>query len=216
LQTIREQFYLVYATGRSYDSACQLKTEAQLLEPDYWITSVGTAIYHQGQVDNLWAKHLSENWNRDAVTAVTEAFPSLKLQPAGEQNPYKVSFWLTEAAPTSVLKRLERSLHQANLAAQVVFSSGRDIDILPLWGTKGHALTYLLKNLRVHLQDTLVCGDSGNDISLFAQMTKGVIVQNAQPELLSWYHQHRHPWHYLAQSAYARGIHEALDHFEFI
>jgi hydroxymethylpyrimidine pyrophosphatase-like HAD family hydrolase len=74
-------------------------------------------------------------------------------------------------------------------------------------------MTYLQTQLKIPKVATLVCGDSGNDISLFTQKTLGVIVNNAQPELLQWYQQYRAPGHYYASAPYAAGIYEALDYF---
>jgi sucrose-6F-phosphate phosphohydrolase len=107
-------------------------------------------------------------------------------------------------------------LRQAGLAAQVVFSSGRDVDILPQFSNKGNATAYLQKRLQVHQETTLVCGDSGNDISLFEAPARGVIVSNAQPELLDWYRNFGQSHHYLAQRPCAAGILEAIEYFELL
>ena len=216
LMAQRQQFYLVYATGRSYLSARHLQQQAQLLEPDYWITSVGSEIYYRGEVDPQWAQHLCQDWDREAVAAIAQQLPFLLRQPDSEQNSWKVSFRLEERAGIGSLERLERRLQQARLNAQIIFSSGRDVDLLPKQGNKGQAATYLRQYLGVPPEDTLVCGDSGNDISLFQQPARGVIVGNAQPELLQWYYQDNRPWHYLAKSPYAGGIIEALYHFNFL
>ncbi|MEL6786638.1 MAG: HAD family hydrolase, partial [Cyanobacteria bacterium J06607_15] len=63
---------------------------------------------------------------------------------------------------------------------------------------------------------TIVCGDSGNDISMFAGQEKGLIVANAKPELLQWYEVNSSDNHYLAKSNCAAGIMEGLQHFSFI
>lgn len=216
LMAQRQQFYLVYATGRSYLSARRLQQQAGLLEPDYWITSVGSEIYYRGEVDPQWAKHLSQDWNREAVVAIAHQLPFLLPQPESEQNPWKVSFWLEETADIKAIERLKREFQQARLNAQIIFSSGRDVDILPCRSNKGQAATYLREWLGIPPEKTLVCGDSGNDISLFQQPARGVIVRNAQSELLQWYYNGDRPWHYLAKSPCAGGILEALHHFNFI
>ena len=72
-----------------------------------------------------------------------------------------------------MINNLKLRLQQSRLNAQVVFSSGRDVDILPQNSNKGNATIYLQKRLAVSADKTLVCGDSGNDISLFDVNARG-------------------------------------------
>ena len=99
---------------------------------------------------------------------------------------------------------------------QVIFSSGKDVDFLPKRSNKGNATRYLQKQLQMSGEKTLVCGDSGNDISLFETDSRGVIVNNAQPELLAWHQEEGENRHYLAKSGYAAGILEAIAYFGFL
>jgi sucrose-6-phosphatase len=216
LRAVRHQIYLIYATGRSYSSARRLQDRKQLLEPDYWITGVGTEIYQQADRDLVWAEQLSQNWDRDAVVEIAAAFPDLTPQTEQEQNPWKVSYLLYSAMADAIVQDLRSKLAQAGLEAQVIYSSSEDVDILPRLGNKGLAMTYLRKRLQIPAEKTLVCGDSGNDISLFQQNTPGVLVGNARSELLEWYQQQGQLHHYLAEAMYAGGILEALDHLGWV
>lgn len=217
LAPLRDRLWLIYATGRSYGSAQRLKHREQLLHPDYWVTSVGTEIHDQEKKDGEWTAWLSQDWQRESiVTLIQSAFPDLIPQPNQEQNPHKLSYFLRSPFAESILANLQLKLSQARLSAKIIFSSNEDVDILPLQGDKGLAVTYLRKKLQIPPEATLVCGDSGNDISLFQQSTLGVIVRNAQPELLTWYRQQGQPYHYWAQSPYAWGILEALFHFKLL
>ncbi|BFM40812.1 sucrose-phosphate phosphatase [Synechocystis sp. LKSZ1] len=213
LQARRREVCLVYATGRSYASARHLQAEVGLLEPDYWITAVGSEIYGPQGLDSIWAKHLSIGWQRQAIVDLATQMTGLRPQPSQEQNPWKISFYLDSPALVPVLQDLQHQLEQARLQAQIIFSSGRDVDLLPRNGNKGNASQYLRKQLGFSPQQTLVCGDSGNDISLFTGEAYGVIVNNAQAELLHWYHRHGQTHHYYAQASHAAGILEALAYF---
>lgn len=211
----RSKFCLVYATGRSYTSTCELIAEKQLLEPDYLIAGVGSEIYQNGTLDLDWAEHLSHNWDKLAIASITQQFSQLQLQSPQEQNPWKMSFFLQQTPPVAaaILNDLQQKLSAAGLAAQIIFSSNRDLDILPQNSNKGNAVTYLQKRLQIRSEATLVCGDSGNDISMFEQDVRGVIVGNAMSELLEWYRKCGSQNHYLARSKCAGGIMEGMKHF---
>lgn len=216
LASIRDRLCLVYATGRSHASAQRLKHRAQLLQPDFWVTGVGTEIHDQNTEDATWAEWLSQDWHREEIAALAQGFPELIPQPGREQNSRKLSYFLRSSLAESILANLQLKLSQANLPAKIIFSSNEDVDILPVRGDKGLAVTYLREKLQIPAEATLICGDSGNDISMFQQSTPGVIVCNAQPELLNWYRQQGQSHHYYAQSAYAWGILEALFHFKLL
>lgn len=93
LRSLRSQFCLVYATGRSYTSTCELIAQKQLLDPDYLIAGVGSEIYQNGTLDLDWATHLSHNWDKLAVASIAQQFSQLELQSPLEQNPWKMSFF---------------------------------------------------------------------------------------------------------------------------
>ncbi|WP_287129084.1 sucrose-phosphate phosphatase [Candidatus Cyanaurora vandensis] len=208
-----EQVKLVYATGRSLTSAQGLQREKTLLEPDYWAVSVGTEIYHQGELDLTWAAQLDQGWDRARVVQITTQFPQLKLQLATEQRPWKVSFTLVPGDADWIMGELTAQFQSSRLAAQLIYSSDRDLDILPKQGHKGHAVTYLQNLRQVPAEQTVVCGDSGNDLSMFQTSARGIVVGNAQLELRQWVQtadQHRH---YLAKQSHAWGILEGLAYF---
>lgn len=222
LEAERDRFYLVYATGRSFASVVQLMrdfwltTGEKLLAPDCLITGVGSEIYDQGILDYDWAEKISQNWNLNAILSITRTYPQLLIQPESERNPWKISFYLSPSVNAAILEDLRQDLRRNHLAANVVFSSGRDVDILPAEVDKGTAAMYVRARFQIPLERTLVCGDSGNDLSLYQHSTLGVIVHNAQSELLHWYKQQSNPQIYYAPSPYADGILDAIAHFNLI
>ncbi|AGF52107.1 slr0953 [Synechocystis sp. PCC 6803] len=212
----RGNFYLAYATGRSYHSARELQKQVGLMEPDYWLTAVGSEIYHPEGLDQHWADYLSEHWQRDILQAIADGFEALKPQSPLEQNPWKISYHLDPQACPTVIDQLTEMLKETGIPVQVIFSSGKDVDLLPQRSNKGNATQYLQQHLAMEPSQTLVCGDSGNDIGLFETSARGVIVRNAQPELLHWYDQWGDSRHYRAQSSHAGAILEAIAHFDFL
>ncbi len=211
---------IVYATGRSRTSYQQLKAEKSLIDPDALVTAVGTEIYLNPSEDSFdpeWAQKLSQGWNRESAVAAAAHYADLVPQEESEQRPFKVSYFLTEEAALEVVPRLESQLVSAGLNVQLVYSGGKDLDILPRSGNKGLAVQFLRNKWEVDATQTVVCGDSGNDIALFSVgEERGIIVGNARPELRQWYEDNPADYRYLAKASCAGGILEGLYHFGFL
>ena len=211
---------LVYATGRSMHSARELQVTADLLEPDYWITGVGSEVYQGTTIDRNWSEHLSYQWNRSVLwtiaTQVSKEFPALIPQPEDTSNQHKISFYLYGESTERVLSIVRNRITESGLAAQVIYSSNEDVDILPIRCDKGLAMRYVIEKMGFDNTNTIVCGDSGNDIGLFKQNTLGVVVGNARSELLYWCQEFGGETVFFAQSDYAAGILEGLAHFGIV
>ena len=211
---------IVYATGRSRSSYHQLKAEKQLLDPDALIASVGTEIYDDDghdRPDPAWSEELSPGWDRELAVATAAHYADLVPQEDSEQRPFKVSYLLTEEAAVEVLPRLESQLSERGLDVKLIYSGGKDLDILPRSADKGLAVQFLQKKWGIDATRTVVCGDSGNDIALFSVGTsRGILVGNARPELRQWYDENLADYRYLAQARCAGGILEGLHHFGFL
>jgi sucrose-6-phosphatase len=210
---------IVYATGRSKTSYQELATAKSLLTPDALIVSVGTEIYLNTatDADPAWAEHLSANWQRDRIVAIASRFADLEPQPPAEQRPFKVSYYLSASVAAAVVPQLQELLQQQDLEAEIIYSGSRDLDILPRGGDKGQAVQFLRDRWQIDPLETVVCGDSGNDISLFKYgKERGIIVGNAQSELRLWYELHPVDYHYLAVGECAGGILEGLKYFRFV
>jgi sucrose-6-phosphatase len=219
LQAHRENLFLVYSTGRSLLSYQHLRTEAELLTPDALVTSVGTEIYEHNsdRPSPEWSAQLQENWDRDLVAAIAQDFSMLVPQLDEAQGPFKASYHVAPADAEKILPELEARLQDKALSAQVIYSSGRDLDILPVAADKGNAMSFVRQQFGVPLDQSVACGDSGNDRALFRDPEQqGIIVGNALSELLDWHHQQPSPFRYLAKAHCAAGILEGLQYFQFI
>ncbi|KAF3775705.1 Sucrose-phosphatase 2 [Nymphaea thermarum] len=176
----RHNSTLVFSTGRSPTLYKKLRKEKPMLSPDITITSVGTEItYGQAMLpDDGWEHVLNKKWDR-------------KISPT-EQRPHKVSFYVEKEHAQEAITTLSDKLKDRGLDVKIIYSGGIDLDILPQGAGKGQALAYLLKKFnsegRKPPASTLVCGDSGNDADLFiVPDVYGVMVSNAQEELLLWH-----------------------------
>ena len=210
---------IVYATGRSLYLYRLLAEDKSLLAPDALITSVGTEMYFDRDYedyDREWADILSQGWNRAEIVAIASQFEKLQSQPKSEQNPFKISYYLAETEAEATIARLKSALNKRNYQIKLIYSAGQDLDLLPKNGDKGLAVQFLRQKWDVVPERTIVCGDSGNDISMFQGAEKGLIVGNAKPELRQWYEVHSSNNHYLADSVCAGGILEGLKHFGFL
>ncbi len=183
------------------------------------MTAVGTEVYFPGQEtpDPHWSAQLQTHWDRALVVSITQQFPDLMPQPEPEQRPFKVSFFLQAAVTSEVLPALEAAFQTQQLPVKLVYSGGKDLDVLPPAGDKGQAMQFVRQTLGIAATQTLACGDSGNDIALFsAGEERGLIVGNAQSELRQWHAANPSDHRHLAQAHYAAGILEGLYHFQFL
>ncbi len=210
---------IVYATGRSRSSYQDLRTTQQMLVPDALIAAVGTEMYigESDSPDPEWAAKLSYNWQREQIMSICSQFANLELQPPAEQRPFKVSYYLSTSVAAAVILQLQELFQQQNLNVEIIYSGNKDLDILPRGGDKGAAVQFLRDRWQIDPTEAVVCGDSGNDISLFKYgKERGIMVGNAHSELRLWHELHPIEHHYLAVADYAAGILEGLKYFRFV
>lgn len=200
---------LAYSSGRSFTSVTASIHATQLPDPVAVIGNVGTQIcrYPGGLPVPGWPKVGSLGWSAERVRASLADMPGLQLQPEEFQSPHKVSYFLHNAG--DVLQEVQRRLQHAQLAADIVYSSQRDLDVLPQGANKGSAARYLAHALRVPDERVIVCGDTGNDIAMFRVGFRGIIVGNALPELKALADGHA----YLAHRHHAHGVLEGMLHW---
>ncbi len=177
---------LIFNSGRLVpDMRDNLVGKDILPAPDYYIGGVGTQIFeaHSSMPLVDYSSYLREGWDRAVVEGLLVNVPGIRPQPAEFQNDFKSSWFLDNATP-EVLSNIRQSLKKAGLQVSLVYSSSRDLDILPAKANKGGALTWLCARLAIPMDTVLVAGDTGNDSGMFhLPGVRGLIVENAQPEL---------------------------------
>jgi sucrose-phosphate synthase len=202
------------ATGRRLDSALRIMKLNGIPMPDILITSVGTEIHYAPQltVDRAWFLHIDHLWMPRTVRRILSDLPGLELQPKISQSRFKISYYIDpEVSPS--LDEINRLLHQADQTVNSFLSFGQYLDIVPVRASKGMALRYFADQWDIPLEHTLVAGGSGTDEDMIRGNTLGVVVANRHGEELS--HLPNLERIYFSESGHARGILEAIDHYDF-
>ncbi|HLX94147.1 MAG TPA: HAD-IIB family hydrolase [Verrucomicrobiae bacterium] len=176
---------LCYNSGRLVQNIIDLLATKSLPWPDHIIGGVGTQIYDGRQKRPLgdFNKLFRPGWDLKKIESILTTFPGVTHQPPQFLHPYKSSWYLHQAPPETV-EQLKKLLADAGLEVNVIYSSMRDLDVMPQKTNKGYALQWLCEKISVPLNNVLVAGDTGNDSSMFLLPgVRGIVVENAQPEL---------------------------------
>lgn len=177
---------LTYNTGRSIGDTRRLLQEVALPTPNYLICGVGTEIYDfdEDKIVAGWGDVLSGKWDFDGVERIVASSSPARLQPIECQNPFKNS-WFWDNAEAREIQQLTAEITSSGYDIQAVYSSNRDLDILPAAANKGNALQWLANQLNIPLHEIIVAGDSGNDSAMYhVPDIRGVVVSNAEPSLI--------------------------------
>lgn len=179
------RWIIVYATGRSSSDVARLVARGELPRPTFTVGALGTELYEHssGGLAAVGPRFGSERWDPLQVQRLLHGFATLELQPDEYQSQYKVSYFL-EGAERSHLDSIDAALSQSRLKYELVYSGERFLDVLPRGVNKGATTRMLATRLGIPPLEVIACGDSGNDISLFQQGFRGVLVGNAEAALL--------------------------------
>ncbi|MBD2208074.1 glycosyltransferase [Calothrix sp. FACHB-1219] len=201
------------ATGRNLQSSLEMLEEYRFPMPDVLIVSTGSEIYYGAQViaDINWQRHISYHWQPEAIRQAMAELPGVKLQPPEGQGKFKISYFIDEEKSVSY-REIMRHLRRHKLHVKGIYSHNMYLDLVPIRASKGDAIRYCALKWGLPIKRFLVAGASGNDETMLAGNTLGVVVGNYSPELEKL---RSYPQVYFAQGHYAWGILEALDRYDF-
>jgi sucrose-6F-phosphate phosphohydrolase len=201
---------LVYASGQFFEPVAELVHAGILPRPWAIIGGVGTdlKIYPSGRPIFAWDERLYRRWERHRVCDSLTDVPRLTPQPEKFQGEHKVSYYLTDASPTELME-IRTRLRAADIDAEIVYSSRRDLDVLPRGIDKGSAAKFLAEYLDYESDEVIVCGNSANDLAMFQHGFRGVVVGNAHPELIAL----RDDTVYVSDLPFAAGVLDGLNHW---
>lgn len=231
LDTLRErldahrktgELFLALSTGRRLSQVLEGFEEEGIPHGDAVISQVGTEIYlppfsEEEEPLDVWNDMLLQDFSRREAESFLEGVAGVEMQPEMFNTPLKVSCYIDNADdPEASVEQIRKNAAQAGGLYQVVWSSGRDLDIIPAAAGKGKAIRFLISFLELDPERIIVAGDSGNDRSMFDEFQRGIVVANAKSELLKMREEKPVSTYYFAKSSFAAGVSEGLNYFGVI
>ena len=193
--TYKHGVLVVYVTGRNLQLTEKAIEEFGVRPPDILIGDVGTSIrkYERGewQFDDGWTEHVrcaSPRWDTSAIKAAVSEIDGLREQEAEHQNPFKQSYYADHARREEILAAItELAGGRFDEVTVYSYDSMEDkglVDLLPDSATKQTALEYVADEYGCPRNEVVFCGDSGNDIFPLTAGFLGVLVRNADEQLV--------------------------------
>ena len=193
--TRKHDVLVVYVTGRNLALTEAAVAEFGVRPPDILIGDVGTSIRKndngQWHFDQGWTEHVrraSPLWDAQVIKAKVADIDGLQEQEPEHQNPFKQSYYADHARRDAILAAIKERI-EGRYDEVIVYSydSMDDkglVDFLPNSATKQTALEYVAEEFGCEKGDVVFCGDSGNDIFPLTAGFSGVLVRNADDQLV--------------------------------
>lgn len=193
----RADVTLAYVSGRHRTLVEEAIGEYGLPVPDFVMGDVGTTLYRvdeggEWRLEQAWERRIALDWGghiASDLSPLLNGVEGLRAQEPEKQNRFKLSFYLqaecwNETFAASIRRRLAAAAIEARLVWSIddLTSEGL-LDILPRSASKRGAIEALMEIEGFGLEDTVFCGDSGNDLDVLASPVPAVLVANARPEV---------------------------------
>ena len=194
--TVEHETLVVYVTGRNLDLTEKAIEEYGVRHPDVLCGDVGTTIRSYGKdrwtPDPGWDAHVrrvSPRWDAVAIRDAVAAIDGLREQESEHQNAFKQSYYVDHARRQAVLEEVDERI-KGKFDEVIVYSfdsqDGKGLlDFLPASATKQTALEYVAEARGCPKGEVVFCGDSGNDIFPLTAGFRGVLVRNADDQLVA-------------------------------
>jgi hypothetical protein len=195
--TARPEVTLAYVSGRHRALIEDAIVNYRLPTPDFVIGDVGTTLYRVGQelawtqLDD-WEDQIARDWSghtHGELRALLRDIPVLRLQERSKQSRLKLSFYLPLYQEIDELAAIIRArLEPLGVRTRLVWSVDdvADIgllDVLPASASKLHAIEALALAQGCTPDQTVFCGDSGNDLDVLVSRIPAVLVANSRTDV---------------------------------
>jgi sucrose-6F-phosphate phosphohydrolase len=193
--TEKHDVFVVYVTGRNLNLTEQAIRQYGVRFPDVLIGDVGTTIrkYHDGDwhFDEGWINHVthsSPRWDNPGIKQALAGIEGLREQEAEHLNTFKQSYYVVHENRDAILQVVDERI-RGRFDETIIYSfdsqDGKGLlDVLPNSANKQTALEYLAEEYRIDKSQVVFCGDSGNDIFPLTAGFSGVLVRNADEQLV--------------------------------
>jgi sucrose-6F-phosphate phosphohydrolase len=193
--TERNGVLVVYVTGRNLELTEGAIQEFGVRHPHVLIGDVGTTIrkYEHGDwsFDEGWiehVKHASPRWDAGAIRQAVAGVDGIREQEAEHQNQFKQSYYVDHGRREEILRRVDDQV-KGRFDEVIIYSydsqDGKGLlDFLPNSATKQTGLEYVCEEFGTKKEEAVFCGDSGNDIFPLTAGFCGVLVRNADEQLV--------------------------------
>ncbi len=194
--TERHEVLVVYVTGRNLRLTEDAIEEYGIRHPHVLIGDVGTSIRKyagDGWVaDTGWDAHVrqtSPGWDVRAIRSALSGIEGLTEQEREHCGPFKQSYYVDHDRREIILATVDERV-KGKFDEVIVYSydsrTGKGLlDLLPQSATKQTALEYIADEFGSRREDVVFCGDSGNDVFPLTAGFSGVLVRNADDQLVA-------------------------------
>lgn len=190
---------LIYATGRTYPSFCNIENVMEIFYPQYLICSNGAEIYqydsntNEYNLDQEWDKNIMVNWNSDIVLLEFKKITWLSdsCKTFHDSKGLRLCAYIDDINNNrKELDETIKRLDEQNIFISVFYSGSSNkkmVDVHSRRAGKGNASLYLMNKLQFKKEESFGFGDSNNDLDLIKKCGKGVLVGNSQKDLIEYY-----------------------------
>jgi sucrose-6F-phosphate phosphohydrolase len=193
--TEEHELLVVYVTGRNLQLTQEAIKEYGVRYPDVLCGDVGSTIrqYHDGEwtFDEGWSDlvHAScPKWDAAGIREAVADVSGIREQESEHLNTFKQSYYVDHEQRAEILARIDarvKGLFDEVIVYSFDSQDGKGLlDFLPQRATKQTALEYVAQEFGAALDDVVFCGDSGNDIFPLTAGFRGVVVRNADEQLV--------------------------------
>lgn len=193
--TQEQDVLVVYVTGRNLALTEKAIKDFGVRHPDVLCSDVGTSIrkFENGEwnLDEGWVAHVrrsSPRWDAGSIREAILEIDGIREQESEHLNQFKQSYYVEHDRRDAILESVRKRVGGEYDEVIVYSFDSQDgkglLDLLPASATKQTALEYVAEAFSAVKDDVVFCGDSGNDIFPLTAGFCGVLVRNADEQLV--------------------------------